>query len=172
MGDSASKPTAPSIRRVVTGHASNGSAQVLWDGRATNAKHSATGAVSTLIWSSDECPADISAGEGVEDYGARITGTPPPSRGSRFAVIEFPPGTRGAMHRTDSLDYIVVLSGTIDMALDEGTVTLNAGDVMVQRGTNHSWINRSSAAARIAVILLDGKPLGIGAPVAGRESAR
>jgi quercetin dioxygenase-like cupin family protein len=172
MNDTSPEKTAPIIRRVVTGHNREGVALLLRDGAATNAKFAPTGAVSTLIWCSDECPADIGMGEAVEDYGARITGTAPPPHGSRFAVIEFPPGSKGAMHRTDSLDYVIVLSGTIDMALDDGTVTLGAGDVIVQRGTNHSWINRSAAPARIAVVLIDAKPLGIGAPVVGRHSAR
>jgi quercetin dioxygenase-like cupin family protein len=172
MSDSPTAQAAPLIRRVVTGHSRDGFARVLRDGAASNAKFAPTGAVSTLIWCSDQSPADIAMGDDAEDYGARITGTAPPAHGSRFAVIEFPPGSRGGMHRTDSLDYVIVLSGTINMALDDGEVTLAAGDVLVQRGTNHSWINRSAAAARIAVVLLDAAPLGIGAPVTGGHSAR
>lgn len=79
---------------------------------------------------------------------------------------ELPPGGPGLMHRTESLDYAVILSGEVDMELDEGQrVSLNAGDVVIQRGTNHSWINRGSGWARILFVLIDAKPLGIGHPI-------
>lgn len=163
---------APIIRRIVTGHTAEGVAVAIMDAPAANAKFSATGAVSTLIWSSDQCPADISLGMDIEDAGARILGSSPPSNGSRFAVIEFPPGSRGKMHRTESLDYIVVISGSIAMELDDSAVNLRAGDVMVQRGTNHAWVNLSGAPAKVVFVLMDAKPLGLGQPIAGMESAR
>src|SRR4029077_2894280 len=118
----------------------------LLDGAPTNRKVSPTGNVSTLIWSSDECPADIAAGEGVEDYGARILGTAPPAHGTRFAVIDFAPHSTGSVHRTESLDYVICLAGEVDMQMDRSVVTMKAGDVMVQRGTNHGWTNRSDRA--------------------------
>ena len=74
------------------------------------------------------------------------------------------------MHRTESIDYVICLAGEIDMDMDRSSVTLRAGDVMVQRGTNHSWVNRSSAPARVAFVLLDAQPLGIGAPVQPGEN--
>lgn len=159
------KPRVPPLRRVVTGHDRNEVAKVVMDGPATNAKYPGTGVVSTLIWSTDETPADIAVGERPEDYGARLLGTQPPANGSRFAVIDFPPGAPGRMHRTESIDYVLVLSGEIDMDMDDSTVHLKAGDVMVQRGTNHAWVNRSAAPARVAFVLIDAKPLGIGHPV-------
>jgi quercetin dioxygenase-like cupin family protein len=164
--------TAPVIRRVVTGHGADGEAKVLMDAPATNAKFAPTGAVSTLIWSTDACPADIPVGEEIEDAGARILGSAPPAHGSRFAVIEFPAGSQGKVHRTESIDYVIVISGTIDMEMDRSTVTLKAGDVLVQRGTNHGWTNRSDASARVAFVLIDAKPIGVGQAVAGMESAR
>ncbi len=164
-------PNFPPIRRVVTGHDQNHVAKVIMDGPATNAKPGKSGATSVLIWSTDGTPADIAIGEQVEDCGARILGTPPPESGSRFTVITFPPGNPGRMHRTETLDYVIVMQGEIDMDMDNSTVTLKAGDVMVQRGTNHAWVNRSNAMARVAFVLLDGKPLGIGHPVLRGEKA-
>ena len=95
------------------------------------------------------------AGAEVEDLGARALGTAPPPNGTRFAVLDFPPGNPPIMHRTETLDYVVVLSGEIDMDMDDSTVRLKAGDVLIQRGTNHSWANRSDSIARIAFILID-----------------
>jgi len=161
------------IRRVVTGHDANRLAKVLSDGPATNRRAGrAGGGGSTLIWCSDQMPADIAAGEGVEDMGARVLGTPPPSNGTRFTVNDIPPGNTPVMHRTETLDYVLVLSGTIDMELDDSTTTLHAGDIVIQRGTNHAWINRGAETARVAFILVDAKPLGIGHPVTGTSTVR
>jgi quercetin dioxygenase-like cupin family protein len=165
-------PSRPPIRRVVTGHDARNVAKVLIDGAATNWKSSSPGTVSTLIWSTDTNPADIRIGESIEDLGARILGTPPPANGTRFAVIDFPPGNPGRMHRTETIDYVVVISGEIDMDMDDSTVHLKAGDVMVQRGTNHAWVNRGNAPARLAFVLVDASPLGIGHPVTGGAGPR
>lgn len=166
-----SKPDYPPIRRVVTGHDGE-VAKVLTDAPARNAKYPAPGTVSTLIWCTDKSPAAIPAGTDAEDMGARIVGTAPPPHGSRFAVIDFPPGNTPHMHRTETIDYVIVLEGEIEMDMDDSTVRLKAGDVMVQRGTNHAWANRSGARARVAFVLLDAEPLGIGKPVVGTANAR
>ncbi len=155
---------ARQIRRVVTGHGAKTVAKVLRDGAATNTKTPRPGVASTLMWCSDAMPADIAIGEDVEDMGARILGTAPPENGSRFIVMEFAPGIASEMHRTETIDYIAVLDGEIDMDMDDSSVTLRAGDIMVQRGTNHAWVNRSAAPARLAIVLLDARPLGIGRP--------
>jgi quercetin dioxygenase-like cupin family protein len=154
----------PPIRRVVTGHDAKGVAKVLIDGPATNVRSSRPGSASTLVWSSDEMPVDIAIGENAEDYGARILGTAPPANGTRFTINDIPPGRPGLMHRTETLDYAIVLAGEIDMVMDDSTVTLKTGDIVVQRGTNHSWVNRGTEPARIAFVLIDAKPLGIGTP--------
>ncbi len=154
----------PKIRRVITGHDSKNVAKVIIDGPATNTKTPRDGVSSTLMWSTDAMPADIAIGEGAEDMGARILGTAPPENGSRFIVMEFGPGIASEMHRTETIDYIAVLSGEIDMDMDDSTVTLKAGDIMVQRGTNHAWVNRGKEPARLVIVLLDAKPLGIGHP--------
>lgn len=155
--------TAP-VRRVVTGHDRNETAKVVMDSRITTVKHGKSGATLTHLWSTDQTPADIAIGEQIEDVGLRPHITPPPPRGSRFVMIDYPPGNQGAMHRTETVDYVVVVSGEIDMVMDDSTVHLKAGDVMVQRGTNHGWFNRGTEVARVAFVLVDAEPLGIGHP--------
>ena len=168
---SESKPDYPPIRRLVTGH--DGTvAKVLIDAPANNAKYPSPGTVSTLIWSTDRTPAAIPAGTDFEDMGARILGTAPPPNGTRFTVIDFPPGNAAHMHRTETIDYVLVLEGEIEMDMDGSTVKMKAGEVMVQRGTNHAWVNRSASRARVAFVLIDAEPLGIGQPVAGSANAR
>lgn len=162
---------AKPIRRVVTGHDGNNVAKVMMDAPATNAKYPGNGVVSTMIWCTDGAPAEIPVGETFEDMGARILGTPPPPHGTRFAIIDFPPGAPSRMHRTETVDYVLVLAGEIDMDMDDSTVHLKAGDVMIQRGTNHAWVNRGSAPARVAFVLIDAKPLGIGHAVAPQGNA-
>lgn len=164
-------PNQP-IRRVITGHSADHVAKVILEGPAANTKTPRPGVASTLMWSTDEMPADIGIGEDAEDMGARILGTAPPQNGSRFIVMEFAPGIGSEMHRTETIDYIAVLDGEIDMDMDDSTVKLKAGDVMVQRGTNHAWANRSQARARVAFVLLDAEPIGIGQPVIGTSNAR
>ena len=162
----------PPIRRFVTGHDADHIAKVLMQGPATNAKYPSPGTVSTLIWSTDRTPAAIAVGEEIEDLGARIIGTAPPANGTRFAVIDFPPGNQARMHRTETIDYVIVLEGEIEMDMDDSTVKMKAGDVMVQRGTNHAWANRSNRRARVAFVLIDAVPLGIGHPITGAVNAR
>jgi quercetin dioxygenase-like cupin family protein len=162
----------PPIRRVVTGHGASDGAKVLIDAPATNAKFPQAGLVSTMMWCTDGAPAKIPVGENIEDMGARILGTAPPAKGTRFAVIDFPPGNHPHMHRTETVDYVIVMEGEIEMDMDDSTVKLKAGDIMIQRGTNHAWANRSSKRARVAFVLVDAEPLGIGNPVLGAASAR
>jgi quercetin dioxygenase-like cupin family protein len=152
----------PPLRRVVTGHDDANVARVLIDGVPTNAKYPASGTTSTLLWVSDTMPAGIAVGLDVEDAGSRILGTSPPKNGTRFCIIDYPPHNSGSMHRTETIDYVIILAGEIDMELDDSSVHLKAGDVLVQRGTNHKWCNRSDAPARVAFVLVDAAPLGIG----------
>src|SRR5438034_7594155 len=137
-------------RRVVTGHDAKGKAVVLIDGAAPNAKlRKATGLTSTLLWVTDRSPTDNT---GSADAAEREIGVAPPPRGSIFRVVDFPPaadfgavdnaamlremgigagegGARHAsMHRTKSVDYAVVISGEIDMLLDDSEVHLRAGE--------------------------------------------
>src|SRR6185437_11785787 len=106
------------IRRIVTGHDKKNVAKVIDDGPAKNTKTPREGVSSTLMWCSDEMPADIAIGEDAEDMGARMLGTAPPVNGTRFIVMEFAPGVSSEMHRTETIDYIAVLAGEMDMDMD------------------------------------------------------
>ena len=141
-------------RRVVTGHAA-GKAVVLRDAPAPNVKvRPGSGLVSTLLWVTDESPASLA---GSADRAAREIGIPPPRNGSIFRVVDFPPGAKGEMHRTRSIDYAAVLEGEIDLLLPDAVVHLGAGDVLVQQGTSHAWVNRGAVNCRIAFVLIDTK---------------
>ena len=164
-----------SVRRVVTGHDAKGKAIVLFDSAMPARQRKAANVASTLLWITDESPADISGGADR----VREIGIPPPPEGSIFRVVDFLPeadvgkidgaalremgaqlhaGARHPMmHRTKSIDYAVVLQGEIDMLLDDSEVHLKAGDVVVQQGTNHAWANRGRETCRIAFILIDAK---------------
>ena len=162
--------TPPRFRRVVTGHDSEGK-PVFWiNGDATNHKYPDEKVSSTLMWSTDQSPTTIL---GEFDEGARTLGSSPPARGTRFTMMEFQPGnTVHGVHRTDTVDYVICISGQIDMFLDETEfVSLHPGDVLIQRGTFHAWVNRGAEACRLAVVLVDAEPKREGS-VAGLVSAR
>jgi mannose-6-phosphate isomerase-like protein (cupin superfamily) len=169
------------IRRVITTHDANGKAVVASDGPAPNVRlREASGITSTLLWVLDQVPARYAEGK---DFAAREIGIAPPANGVVFRVVEFPPlGQVDAaaerklaqdqslaphrkpgetprhpfMHRTRSVDFGIILSGEIDMLLDDSEVHCRAGDVVIQQATNHAWVNRGSAPCRIAFILIDG----------------
>jgi quercetin dioxygenase-like cupin family protein len=79
-------------------------------------------------------------------------------------VMDLFPGCRGAMHRTDTLDYVIVLEGDVEMLMDDSSVVLHAGDILVQQGTIHAWTNPTQKHARMAIVLIDAAPLGDGYP--------
>ena len=159
----------PKFRRVVTKHDENGKATIWIDADATNHKFPSEKISSTLMWSTDRTPTQILSDE---DEGDRILGSAPPLGGSRFTMMEFRPGNEATLHRTDTVDYVICISGEIDMFLDDSQfVTLRAGDVLIQRGTNHAWANRSDKPCRLAVVLLDSLPKR-GGSISGLVSAR
>jgi quercetin dioxygenase-like cupin family protein len=80
---------------------------------------------------------------------------PPGPGGTKIRVNEFPPGVVSPVHRTQSVDYGIVLDGEVVLVLDDSETVLRAGDIAVQRGTSHRWENRSGATARVAFILVD-----------------
>lgn len=144
-----------SIRRVVTGHDILGRAVLLSDGPAPRTIKFRDGCDTALIWTSEGFPIDIS---GHEDMSARDVPTSVPD-GTVFRVIDYAPGVAPRHHRTQSIDYAVVLSGEINMELEAGDeITLRAGDVLVQRGTIHNWINRGTETCRIAFVLISARP--------------
>ena len=159
---------ATPIRRIVTGHDDSGKTLVWMDGAVKNQKFPGLGmTASTLIWVTDETPAGFT---GDVDAGARVVGTAPPAGGTRFCVIDFQPGNEAHLHRTDTIDYVICILGEIDMDMDDSTVHMKAGDIMVQRGTNHGWANRGTELARLAFVLVDGKPKRAGS-VSGSNKA-
>ncbi len=170
------------IRRVVTGKDETGKAIVVTDGVASRVHaRKEMGVTNTLLWVTDSTPASLRE-QGVA--GNREIGIVPPPSGTIFRIVEFGPQedvqaddqTRRqifermglapegpsrenprdpGMHRTRTVDYVVILSGEIDMLLDESEVHLNAGDVVIQRGTNHAWVNRGNQPCKVAFILID-----------------
>ena len=172
------------VRRVVTGKDATGKAIAIFDGPATGIHRRAElGITNTLLWTTDSTPPNLKS---EEDAATRKVGIAPPPGGTIFRIVEFAPQkeitadyeTRlqiikglglapegpsrehprdPGMHRTRTIDYAVVLSGEIDMLLDDSEVHLTAGDVLVQRGTNHAWVNRGNTPCQVAFILVDVK---------------
>jgi quercetin dioxygenase-like cupin family protein len=153
---------ALSLRRVVTGHDEGGRAVVIID-ETCKAASLREGVSGTVVWSTEGFPVDNS---GNADTAQRRVATSE-SNGTVFRVIEYAPGGGPRMHRTESIDYAVVLSGEIDMQLDDTEVHLSAGDVLVQRGTIHAWSNRGREPCVIAFILIGAEPVSIGGRVLG-----
>jgi mannose-6-phosphate isomerase-like protein (cupin superfamily) len=170
------------IRRVVTGHDAAGRSVFIMDKPAPHVYSRSPGsAVVTELWETRAMPADNRGNAEVTDRPFRLA---PPRNGTVFRIIEYPPDRQrlaalerqragaddgsghGAafdrssprhpgFHKTSSVDYAIVLSGEIYALMDEGEVLLRAGDVLIQRGTNHAWSNRSEEPAHLAFVLVD-----------------
>ena len=146
------------VRRVVTGHDDQGRAKVLIDETVKNVASQRPGALYSVIWSSEGFPVN---NDGDADPSGKKIGTTI-SDGTVFRIVSFGPGVAPRNHRTDSIDYAVVISGEIDMELDVGKVHLKAGDVLVQRGTIHNWVNTGSQPCVIAFTLVSAKSVTAG----------
>ena len=143
------------IRRVVTGHDAQGRARVAIDGLCANVISRRPSHASCVVWSTGEFPADNGD---PRDGAAREVATTDPN-GTVFRIVEYRPGVAPRNHRTESIDYAVVLAGEIDMELEGETVQLRAGDVLVQRGTVHNWVNRGAEPCVIAFVLVAARPV-------------
>jgi len=150
------------VRRIVTGHDTDGKAVVASDERLTAvSRRIGANITGCEIWSTDRMPVDNSAAADaaqragfVKRYNYVGTG-----QGTTIRITEWAPGHARFTHRTETVDYAILLSGEIDLELDNvETVHLKPGDVVVQRGTIHTWINRGSVPAVTAFILIDAKP--------------
>jgi quercetin dioxygenase-like cupin family protein len=141
-------------RRVVTGHDENGTSVFLSDG-PTPKSHDIGVATFHELWSTAATPAPIAATEAVEPTSRPLV-TPPDPDGTIIRFTDIPAGERSPMHRTETVDYGIVLEGELHLVLDDSEVRLQAGDVVVQRGTDHAWENRSDRSTRMAFILVDG----------------
>jgi quercetin dioxygenase-like cupin family protein len=147
-----------SIRRVVTGHDEQGRAKVLVDEQVKNVISNRPGATSSVIWSSEGFPVNNDGDRDPTSASIKTT----IDNGTVFRVVKFDPGVSPRNHRTDSIDYAVVISGEIDMELDIGAVHLKQGDVLVQRGTIHNWVNKGKEPCVIAFALVSAKPVTAG----------
>ena len=171
----------PPVRRVVTGHDGQGRAVVASDGPAPATDVAAVpGTVFHEIWATEASPAPIDA----TDPTMGTLRLRPPERGTRIRIVDIPPdavqdaltpeeataafaqigapeahggGPHALMHRTETVDYGIVLAGEVWLVLDEGETRLLPGDVVVQRGTSHAWSNRTDETARMAFVLVDGR---------------
>jgi len=172
------------IRRVVTGHDDGGRSVFISDAAAETVKEmeSMPGLASTDLWVTGGAPA---SNAGNEDAADRPVVLEPPANGTVFRIVEFPPDSAwrdsadahaafasiGAadaadssssdpmMHRTNTVDYLAVIKGEIWAIMEEGEVCLKQGDVMVQRGTNHSWSVRTDEPCLVAAVLVAADPL-------------
>jgi quercetin dioxygenase-like cupin family protein len=175
----------PPIRRVVTGDDAQGVSSIVADGPSPAVRWvpERPGYRVTNLWCTQASPASVQA----PDHIAEHQGVAPPKGGTVLRIIDFPPepqdpqalermlqatfgsmyrdaqhapkpGQHPGMHRTVTVDYALMLEGELVAIMDQGETTLRAGDVLIQRGTNHAWANRSGQAARVAFILVDGTP--------------
>src|ERR1019366_207970 len=142
------------IRRVVTGHDDSGRAVVSIDEVSRNVISRRPQHESCVIWSTGSFS---SGNAGHQDGGARPVASTDPN-GSVFRIVEYGPGVAPRNHRTESIDYAVVMAGEIDMDIDGVTVHLRQGDVLVQRGTIHNWNNRGTQPCVIAFVLIAAQP--------------
>lgn len=139
------------VRRVVTGHDENGKAIVEMDEIAKHIITRRPGADSVVVWATNAYPPDMDTDK---DIAPEVTSTTIPN-GVVCRISEFAPGVTPRVHRTASIDYAIVLSGEIDMEMDDEVIHLKAGDVLVQRGTIHNWANNGTEPCKIAFILID-----------------
>lgn len=174
------------VRRVVTGHDAAGRSVFIVDAPSPHVFQRSPGsAIVTELWETTESPAGNQGNADAIDRAFRL---PPPKSGSVFRIIEYPPdrlrlgaldkertggddgsGRQAALshgnvrhpgfHKTASVDYAIVLSGEIYALMDDGEVKLEAGDVLIQRGTNHAWSNRTDEPAVLAFVLIDAAPV-------------
>ena len=173
----------PPIRRIVTADDANGRSRIAEDAPATAIRtvEERPGYRNVNLWHTEEMPIPITAPDSILAH----KGILPPTNGTILRIIDFPPevadpeerkrriqatfGTmftdaqhdkresaHPGMHRTDTVDYAIILEGEIWAVMDENETLMRAGDVLIQRGTNHAWANRSNQTARICFVLLDG----------------
>ncbi|HEX2829222.1 MAG TPA: cupin domain-containing protein [Burkholderiales bacterium] len=150
------------VRRVVTGHDTNGKAVIASDETLTAVPRRIGGNITGCeIWSTDRMPVDNSREADAAQRAGFVVrhnyvGN---GQGTTCRITEFAPGHGRFPHRTETVDYAILLSGEIDLELDgDEVVHLKAGDVVVQRGTLHTWINHGPVPAVFAFILIDANP--------------
>ena len=179
------KPVLRRPRRIVTGHDAQGRSVFLQDGAAPNLiqpEHSPNVGMFNL-WRLMSIPASNAGDDDAAPANATFT-LAPPAGGLTFRIMEFPPDvernyaaqkevfkaygnaealTHGSQrhpgfHKTQSIDFAIVLEGEIWALMDVGEELMHAGDILIQRGTNHAWANRATKPARVAFILIATEP--------------
>jgi quercetin dioxygenase-like cupin family protein len=141
-------------RRVVTGHDEKGTSVIVSDGAPTVVEEIAQGhARMAEIWSTNATPAPLAPDEPEPIVTPLVV--PPQANGHVIRYVEFDPGWTSPMHRTESLDYGIVLRGEMHMILDDTEVVLRPGDVAIQRGTDHAWANRGTEPVLMIFVLVD-----------------
>jgi quercetin dioxygenase-like cupin family protein len=145
----------PVPRRIVTGHDAEGRSVVVDDGPAPLTRSVSDGASFHDMWRTDSSPAPVAPTEPEPIAASQPMG--PPEHGTRVRIVDMPPGACSPMHRTESIDYGIVLAGVITLVLDGGeAVAAGPGTLIVQRGTSHAWENRSDAPTRLLFVLVAG----------------
>ena len=140
------------IRRIVTGHSAAGKSTVTSDETVASIPGRFDERVGRYDpWWSEGTPAAL---DGPDPTTGQGTVTPRP-KGTIFRILEIPPGNDTTKHKTDTIDYYVILQGELYMTLDIGEVLCREGDVIVQRSTNHGWDNRSGKPAIFAEVLIN-----------------
>ncbi|HLY45268.1 MAG TPA: cupin domain-containing protein [Stellaceae bacterium] len=155
------------VRRIVTGHDSKGKAIVASDEKMTGVSAAARPYISRCeIWSTDRMPVDNSEGAAAaaqrKGFVVRhnYVGS---GQGTVVRITEFAPGAPKFMHRTETVDYAILLSGECDLELDDGkSVHMTQGDIVVQRGTMHAWVNNGAVPCVFAFVLIDADPVEAG----------
>ena len=160
----ASELASARVRRIVTGHNPEGRAVIAEDAQLTGTglaeDAGRTDAAFFQVWATHEMPVSLTDEALERQREGSMTTILGTGSGSVLRIGVLAPGTRSPMHRTESLDYGICLAGEVELQLDGGdVVTVRAGDVVVQRGTNHVWHNRSDEPCRVAWILLDAEPV-------------
>jgi len=155
------------VRRIVTGHDANGKAVVTTDERLAAVPRLGRPHIAGCeIWSTEAMPVNNTseAAEAAQRAGFvkryNYVGS---GQGTVIRITEFAPGAPKFMHRTETLDYALLLSGECDLELDSGEIVhMTPGDIVVQRGTMHAWVNHGPAPAVFAFILIDADPAKVG----------
>lgn len=150
--------TASDVRRVVTGPDANDNRSTAIIDNRVRVTPLAADLGSALLWVTDSYPIGFSN----DDTRDKSLGVSPPNNGTQFGVVEFAPFNADhpappSWHRTRTVDYVIVVSGEIDLMLEDSVVHLKAGDTVVQQATNHAWVNRGKETCRLAFVLMDSK---------------
>jgi quercetin dioxygenase-like cupin family protein len=141
-------------RLIVTGNDELGRATVTSDQVVENGVSRRPGHRSFVLWTTEQVPAQLDG----NDQPVLTTLERSLAGGTVFRLVEYGPGVRSARHRTDSVDYAIVISGEIDLVLDDETVHLRAGDTLVQRATEHDWVNDGDTPCVVAFCLVGAVP--------------